>query len=202
MSPAVDIRPLKQRLRKEIKNWRKGLPPLEKAQMDSRISRRITGLREYASCQTILTYVSTPIEVDTLQLIQRAWAAGKQVAVPRCIEGSRYMDFYFIHSLEDLAPRTFGVLEPVPERCRKLTDFKRCLCIVPALAYDREGFRLGYGAGYYDRFLSRFPGPKIGIVYAANMRFQLWHGQYDIPVDLIVTEKRLYVCQKSTKQGG
>ena len=106
------------------------------------------------------------------------------------------MDFYCIRSLEDLAPRTFGVLEPLPERCRKLTDFNQCLCIGPALAYDREGFRLGYGAGYYDRFLSRFPGPKIGIVYAGNMRFQLWHGQHDISVDLVVTEKRLHTCQK------
>lgn len=169
--------------------------------MDQKIFRRIIGLREYGSCHTILTYVSTPIEVDTLPLIQRAWDDGKQVAVPRCIEGSHYMDFYLICSLDDLVPRTFGVLEPVPERCRKLTDFSGCLCIVPALAYDREGFRLGYGAGYYDRFLSRFPGPKIGIVYAGNMRFQLWHGQYDIPVDLVVTEKRLYPRRKPKKQG-
>ena len=196
MPPGVDIRPLKQRHQKEIKNWRKRLPSGQKAEMDQKIFRRITSLREYSSCRTILTYVSTPIEVDTFQLIEAALADRKQVAVPRCIEGSRYMDFYCIRSLEDLAPRTFGVLEPLPERCRKLTDFNQCLCIVPALAYDREGFRLGYGAGYYDRFLSRFPGPKIGIVYAGNMRFQLWHGQHDISVDLVVTEKRLHTCQK------
>ncbi len=63
---------------------------------------------------------------------------------------------------------------------------------MPALAYDRAGYRLGYGAGYYDRFLSNYPGTKVGIIYAQNLRKRLWSGRYDIPVDLILTERRLY----------
>ncbi|MEY8438385.1 5-formyltetrahydrofolate cyclo-ligase [Anaerotruncus colihominis] len=190
----VDIRPLKQRLRAEIKEWRRAMAPEKKQAADARILRRVTGLREYASCGTVLTYVSKPIEVDTIALIERALADGKRVAAPRCVEGRREMEIFLIRSLEDLAPQTFGVLEPVRERCALLESFEDSICIVPALAYDRRGYRLGYGAGYYDRFLSLYTGPKIGVIYAHNLRPRLWHGRYDVPVDLIVTESRLFCC--------
>ena len=170
------------------------MTPEKKQAADARILRRVTGLHESASCGTVLTYVSKPIEVDTIALIERALADGKRVAAPRCVEGRREMEFFLIHSLEDLAAQTFGVLEPVRERCVLLEDFEGSICIVPALAYDRRGYRLGYGAGYYDRFLSQYTGPKIGVIYAHNLRPRLWHGRYDVPVDLIVTESRLLCC--------
>ena len=132
----IDIRPLKMRLRGEIKAWRRNLEPGWKAAADERIRGRVLALREYAACNTLLTYVSLPIEVDTLGLIARAFA-----------EGTHEMEFYEISSMDDLAPQTFGVLEPVRERCRLLTDFSGSVCLVPALAYDRAGYRLGYGAG-------------------------------------------------------
>ncbi|MBC3938923.1 MULTISPECIES: 5-formyltetrahydrofolate cyclo-ligase [Anaerotruncus] len=191
----IDIRPLKMRLRGEIKAWRRALEPGWKAAADEKICARVLALREYAACSTLLTYVSLPIEVDTLCLISRAFADGKKVAAPRCVEGTHEMEFYEISSMDDLARQTFGVLEPVRERCRLLTDFSGSVCLVPALAYDRAGYRLGYGAGYYDRFLSVYPGPKIGLVYAQNLRRSLWKGRYDVPVDLIVTEARLFVPQ-------
>lgn len=193
----IDIRPLKQALRQEIKLWRKSLAPEEKAQMDERICARVTGLREYAACDTLLTYVSTPIEVDTWPLIERALADGKRVAVPRCIDGTRQMAFYYIRSYDDLAPGTFGVLEPLPERCALWKPAGTCLCIVPALAYDRAGFRLGYGAGYYDRFLSGYHGAKVGIIYQHNLRARLWSGRFDIPIELLVTETRLWHTEKA-----
>lgn len=198
--PPVDIRPLKQQLRSAAKNWRSSISSNEKQRLDNKIFQRVTRLREYAQCKTLLTYVSKPIEVDTLRLIDRAMSDGKQVAVPKCVEGTRRMEFYIIHSISDLAAQAFGVLEPIPEKCERLTDFRKCLCLVPALAYDREGFRLGYGGGYYDRFLSRFYGPKIGIIYSHDVHNRLWHGRYDVPVDLIVTEYHLYVCKKNPLQ--
>ena len=190
----VDIRPLKQKLRAEIKEWRRAMPDGQKKRADRKIRERLVRLREYARCHTLLAYVSLPIEVDTLGLIERALADGKRVAVPRCIEGSHEMEFYYITGMEDLAPQTCGVLEPVPGRCELVTRYDGSICIVPALAYDRSGFRLGYGAGYYDRFLSRYPHPKIGIPYAHNLCKGLWHGRYDVAVDLVVTESRLCVC--------
>ncbi len=163
-----------------------------KAAYDEKILEKLLSMREYQTCKTVLTYVSLPIEVDTLSLITRALADGKRVAVPRCVDGSRLMEFYYIESLDHLATRTYGVLEPVIERCELVRDFGDSICIVPALAYDKAGYRLGYGAGYYDRFLSGYPGAKIGVVYAQNLRKRLWSGRYDVPVDLIITEKRLW----------
>ena len=76
-----------------------------------------------AEVMRIGAYVSLPIEVDTLGLIERALADGKRVAVPRCIEGSHEMEFYYITGMDDLAPQTFGVLEPVPGRCELVTRY-------------------------------------------------------------------------------
>lgn len=200
--PSVDIRPLKRRMREEIKAWRRAMSPQRKSRADKSILSRLTRLREYQGAQTVLTYVSLPIEVDTFGLIQKALEDGKRVAVPRCVEGTRLMEFYLIHGVEDLEPGTFGVLEPNPKRCTQLRDFRGSLCIVPALAYDRSGYRLGYGAGYYDRFLSSYSGQMVGIVYERNLRWKLWRGHYDVPVKLVVTERGVHPCrpQKKTEE--
>ena len=138
----VDIRAYKNSLRDKAKAMRRGMDPEEKAQMDRQITDRICSLYQYREAQTLLCYVSKPIEVDTIPLIQRALADGKQVACPRCVEGTRQMEFYRIHSLDDLEKRTFGVLEPKVPGCEKLTDFTGSLCIVPA---RRTSSRLSLG---------------------------------------------------------
>ncbi len=186
-----DIREIKRRLREEAKQWRAALPADEKQRMDAEIARRLTQSRQYGEARTVLIYVSTPIEVETHPIIEAAWAEGKRVAVPYCVDGTREMRFYQITSFDQLAPRTFGVWEPVPEKCALLEDFADSICIVPALVYDLAGYRLGYGAGYYDRFLSRYPGFKAGVVYSGCIKSRLTHGRYDLPVDLLVTEEKL-----------
>lgn len=195
MQPLTDIRPYKQRLRDDIKQRRRELEPEAKQTADSAILRRVLKLREYLQCRTLFTFVSTPIEVDTRELINRALADGKRVAVPRCVKGTRIMEFYYIDSIDSLEPGTFGVMEPPMDKSR-LAGRRADLCIVPALSCDREGFRLGYGGGYYDRYLSQFSGVKICVLYEADVRDKLWHGRYDVPVDFIVTEKRLHFCSK------
>ncbi len=192
----IDIRPLKKRLREEVKGWRRGLPAEKKAEADADIRERFLRLREYEECRALLCYVSLPIEVDTIALIGRALQDGKIVAVPRCVPGTREMEFYRIRSLEDLAPQAFGVLEPVPERCELFLDWEGSACVVPALAYDLSGYRLGYGAGYYDRFLSKYPGKKIGLTYEKNLLKHLWHGRYDVAVDIVVHEQALCICTR------
>ncbi|MFQ9873345.1 MAG: 5-formyltetrahydrofolate cyclo-ligase [Oscillospiraceae bacterium] len=183
-----DIREYKKNLRAHYKELRRGFAPQDKLQRDRRIAARVRRLYQYRNAGTVLCYMSTPIEVDTLEFIERAWADGKRVAVPRCIENTRLMDFYYIRCMQDVAPRTFGVLEPIPERCEKVEDFSGSICLVPGLAFDRQGYRLGYGKGYYDRFLDRYPCPKIGIIYGECVQNRLIHGRFDVPVDLLVTQ--------------
>ena len=165
-----DIRPIKATLREQYKTLRREMPPEIKAQRDRQIAGRVTALWQYKRCRQLLTYVSTPIEVDTLEIIRRALADGKKVAVPRCVPGTRDMEFYWINGVEELEPGTFGVLEPRPDPKRKVTDFSNGLCLVPALCYDWRGYRLGYGKGYYDRFLAGFGGHMIGVCYSDCIR--------------------------------
>lgn len=186
-----DIRPIKATLREQYKTLRREMPPEIKAQRDRQITGRVAALWQYKRCRQLLTYVSTPIEVDTLEIIRRALADGKRVAVPRCVPGTRDMEFYWINGVEELEPGTFGVLEPRPDPKRKVTDFSNGLCLVPALCYDWRGYRLGYGKGYYDRFLAGFGGHMIGVCYSDCIRRKLPHGRFDRPVELLVTDRYL-----------
>ncbi len=189
--PLGDIRPLKAQLREQYKSYRRSMPPEIKKACDQQIADRVTALWQYRHNSLLLTYVSTSIEVDTHEIIRRALADGKRVAVPRCVPGTRNMEFYLIRGLEELKPGTFGVLEPEPNPKNLLTDFSHGLCLIPALCYDWKGFRLGYGKGYYDRFLARFGGHMIGICYSECVRRKLPHGRFDRPAELLVTERYL-----------
>lgn len=189
-----DIRPEKAALRNAAIEWRKSLSRSEKQRMDFKIQSKVMNLWKFREVSTVLLYCAKPVEIDTKLLIERASALGKTVAVPRCVPGTREMDFYVITSFDDLEKGAFGVLEPIPERCRKLNDFTSSVCIVPALVYDKQGFRLGYGKGYYDRFLSGYKGNCIGLAYSDWVKESLPHGKFDRKVDIIVTEKDNYFC--------
>ncbi len=186
-----DIRPIKTALREKYRRLRQEMPQEIRQSADSAIAAQVRKLWQYKRNDILLTYVSTSIEVDTLQIIRQAIEDGKRVAVPRCVPGTRNMEFYYIQSVEELKPGAFGVLEPDPTAAEEMTDFSKGLCIVPAFSYDWRGFRLGYGKGYYDRFLSRFEGSIIGICYSACVQRSLPHGRFDRPVELLVTEDYL-----------
>lgn len=189
--PITDIRPIKTELRQKYRSLRQSMPPEIKKQKDMAIADQVRRLWQYQRNAVLLIYVSTSIEVDTTEIIRRAIADGKRVAVPRCVPDTRNMEFYYIDSIDELSPGMFGVLEPEinPDRLYKESDGG--LCIVPAFSYDWSGYRLGYGKGYYDRFLSRFEGNMVGICYSECVQRTLPHGRYDRPVELLVTESYL-----------
>lgn len=198
-----DIREYKKSLRKKYKAVRRSMPENVKRSRDRAILEKILSLPAYQSSRMILTYVSTEIEVDTVGLINRALADGKTVAVPKCDDSNGNMTFYEIHSFDDLEPGFFSVLEPVPKKCMAVKNFDGAFCVVPALAYDRSGYRLGYGKGYYDRFLSANPEIfKVGIEYCCCMETCLIHGKFDIPSDIVVTEKYIKNCGKERSSDG
>lgn len=184
-----NIKEIKMNLRARYRQFRGRLSEEQKSGMDSNIQSRLLALREYAGADTMFTYVSKPIEVDTIALIKTAFADRKKVAVPRCIPDTYDMEFFYITSLDDLEKGNFGVLEPILSKCRKVTDFSKGFCIVPGLSFDSQGYRLGYGKGYYDRFLAGFGGTTVGICYSGCVQWNLPHGYYDKPVDILITEK-------------
>ena len=187
--PVRDIRIVKSRIRDRIKASRAAMPQGDKARFDKSIKGRIMRMREYINCEILFTYVSKPTEVDTHAIISSALAQGKKVAVPKCLTETRQMDFYFISGFDDLEKGAFGVPEPIPEKCTLVSDYSKGFCIVPGLSFDSEGYRLGYGKGYYDRFFSKFKGYSAGLCYSNFMKWKLPHGRYDKNVDVVVTER-------------
>ncbi len=187
-----DIRPEKTKLRNRAKQIRIDMGVQKKSAADDKICNRLTALWTFRQANAIFVYMSTPIEVDTVEIIKKAWELGKTVAVPRCIKNTRDMDFFEITSFDEVERGTFGVLEPVPDKCKKAVADNNTLCIVPALMLDKEGYRLGYGKGYYDRFLSKFPGRIIGICYADCVAEKIPHGKFDKKLSMFITEKKIY----------
>lgn len=190
-----NLKEYKKKLRDGYRKIRTDMPPRKKAELDRKICERFLATSAYKKCSVLMTYVSTEIEVDTFGIIAAALRDGKTVAVPRCVEGTRDMIFYVITSAEQLEPGAFGVLEPDVSRCAELDVFSGAVCIVPALAYDMKGYRLGYGKGYYDRYLSSHKGLyNVGIEYCCCTVSELVRGKFDVAADMIVTEKYVKKC--------
>jgi len=185
-----DIRSDKNEIRAQCRRWRGKLSEQDKAALDLRITRRVTAMWSYRDADTLFIYVSGPLEVDTRAIIHHALAEGKRVAVPRCIDDTRNMQFWLIKSEEDLESGAFGILEP-KEHCEPATATAQSLCLVPGLAFDLSGMRLGFGKGYYDRFLSKFPGSRAGLCYEGCLRPRVPCGRFDQRISVIVTEKRI-----------
>ena len=185
----------KQRLREEHLAAREALSEQERSVLDDRITQKLLAISEYVEATTVLTYVSVSSEVSTRMFIECALRDGKTVAVPRCLPG-HCLEFVAITSLDQLIAAPFGLLEP-PKELPALTEeqMDASICIVPALLVDIKGYRLGYGAGFYDRFLSTFPGKKICLAYQQNLsRTMLPHTAFDVAVDLVITESDVLTC--------
>ena len=185
----------KQRLREERLAAREALSEQERSVLDDRITQKLLATSEYAEATTVLTYVSVSSEVSTRMFIESALRDGKTVAVPRCLPG-HCLEFVAITSLDQLIAAPFGLLEP-PKELPALTEeqMNASICIVPALLVDIKGYRLGYGAGFYDRFLSTYPGKKICLAYQQNLsRTMLPHTTFDVAVDEVITESDVLTC--------
>ena len=185
----------KQRLREERLAARETLSEQERASLDDFITQKLLATPEYAEAATVLTYVSVLSEVSTRMFIECALRDGKTVAVPRCLPGHR-LEFVVITSLDQLVPAPFNLLEPSKD-LSALTEsqMSNTICIVPALLVDTKGYRLGYGAGFYDRFLSTYPCKKICLAYQQNLsKTELPHTAFDVAVDMVITESDILTC--------
>ena len=191
----IDIRAYKGEIREQGRLLRNSLSPEKRLELDGKIAKNVFRLYQYKPCTTLMIYVSTPIEVNTREIINTALAEGKRVAVPKCTDGTRDMEFYYINSLDELKAGTFGVAEP-DETAERLTDFAGCLMILPGIQFDYNGYRIGYGKGYYDRYMSRYTGYSVGLCYDWELRRHLSHGRFDRAVNTVVTDSRIRSCKK------
>lgn len=185
----INVKEEKRRLRRYYKKLRQSCPPDVKKRLDSGLTANVLALEEYRRCETLFIFVSSAIECDTAPIIEDAWRSGKRVAVPRCTDLSGRMAFYYICSRDELIPGAYALLEPDPARCERVTDLSQGFCVVPGLCFDLEGYRIGFGKGYYDRFLDGFGGVTAGICYSKYTEKRLPRGTHDRHTDILITEK-------------
>lgn len=185
----------KARLRPEMLARRLAVP--DRDRRSAEIHARVMALPYWASAAVVSSFVGVKAEVATTPLIAAALAAGKRVAVP-VVEGDR-LQLYRIESLDELQPAPFGLLEPPKElrrKHRRVVSTTVSLFIVPGLAFDRTGGRLGYGKGYYDTLLAGTKPvvPKVGVGFEAQMVPAVPMGPRDIRLPIVVTEADTYLC--------
>lgn len=153
----------KSELRRHYLEKRRGLSDAERADEDRAICRHVSSFEHFLTADTLLLYYPTGSEVDVLPLFELFRAKGGRVAFPRCDRSSRTMTFHFVDNLSDM---TEGAYKNIKEPKAELDVWSgngRVLCIVPGAVFDRYGYRIGYGGGYYDRFLKDFKGFSVGV---------------------------------------
>lgn len=180
----------KSSLRSNYLSVRASLPAKNRASSDAAIRKSLSGFDIFCDARIVLTYVSFGPEVDTRALIVALLEEGRRVAVPLVDRKAHKMGFHEILSLDDLGPGTMGILEPAnPGHELTVPELVRTVCLVPGLVFDGDGHRVGYGGGYYDRFLWFYPGDKIGLARTTMLSSNpLPTDSLDVPVDYIATE--------------
>lgn len=166
---------------------RKRLKPQWKTKSDSGIRERLFRLKEFKKAKVIFLYVSKADEVDTIKILERLIKLKKIIVVPR-VEG-KHIRLHTIEHFEHLTKGNFGIFEPKKHR-PKINPKHIDIALVPGIAFDKTGSRIGYGHGYFDRLLKKMTCPKIGLAYDFQMVAKIETHVYDVPVDDVVTEKR------------
>ena len=154
----------KKELRRALRAKRRSIDPQRKAEMDQALVAHTLTTKEFQRARVIFLYAPLSDEPDLLPLAEEAWRLGKQVAFPISHTDTHTLSFHTVNALTELCEGAYGISEP-PQTAQAVTATEDTLCIVPALAFDRHGFRLGYGGGYYDRLLADFQGTAIGLFY-------------------------------------
>ena len=179
---------VKHELRQQVRAMISDLPDEYIAASDNGLFQGVTALSEFLGAQTVMLYYSVGREPGTLRIAETALALGKTVAFPYCYLGGR-MEARAVQSLDELVPAMLKI--PAPQNASaSLTPDEIDLIIVPALTYDSEGFRLGYGGGYYDRYLSGIRAVTVGLARERLLYERLPREEHDIPVKRLITEDR------------
>ena len=175
---------------------RAAIPVPTRRASDEAIRARLRELPVFAEARVVLTYVSVGAEVDTRALIEGLLAEGRRVAVPLSRPSAHTMNFHEIRSLDELRPGAHRIPEPPADApALAVPDMVRSVCLVPGLVFDGAGHRVGYGGGYYDRFLPFYPGWKVAPARTTQLSSNpLPVGPHDVPVDYIVTEGVSWSC--------
>ena len=184
----------KEEVRKEFLQKRALVTEPKRAYAEKKVSEHALYLEEIKRAQTVFLYASYREEVPTRELFLALKGAGKQIAFPKVRENE--MEFYPVSSWEELVPGYRGILEPVSDEKQVVIPQRTDVCILPGTAFDKTGNRIGYGAGYYDRYLEGLADDIpvcVGLAYECQIAKGLLPVEkYDKKVQYLITEKRVF----------
>lgn len=195
--PSRELKLAKRAIRSEVRSRRDEMPPEERGRASDLIRER--SLREIERLDhagTVMVYWSFGSEVTTEGLIEALIRSGRKVAMPRVTDGELEPRAY--RPGDAVSETTFGAKEPVGGEVLHPDDID--VIVVPGLAFDRRGYRVGYGGGFYDRLLSRTrpDAVRMGFCFAIQVVERVPSGSFDLPVDMIVTESETIRCRPGT----
>ena len=178
---------MKNRIRKEILALRKAMPICLLEEKSKIISEKVIAHMEYQNAELVLCYIDAKNEVNTRYIINYAWENGKKVAVPRVC--GDLMKFYLISSYDDLESGYFDIMEP-KKQCVEVTEIpEKSVVIMPGVAFDKKGNRIGYGKGYYDKYFAKYPNVyKIAIAFSVQIVPEIPTDELDINAHCVITE--------------
>ena len=194
MIMAPDSQSKKSVIRRQLLDLRNSLMADQIKEKSGFIKQKLFSTEAFNRAKTVFFYVSAGSEVRTHEMIKEALKS-KRVAVPVTDKGKKKLIASQILDFSELAIRHFSILEPKKEFVRPIDRKASDLIIVPGIAFDEEGNRIGYGYGYFDSFLEKISVPKIALAYEMQLVKKIRSIGKDARVDFIVTEKRVIKCR-------
>ena len=192
---------MKHKLKDGIFKKRKSLSKREIDEKSAAMREKLFSLNEFKDAKNIMFYVSFNNEVDTIEtikeLLKNKGENKKNIIVPYVEKNNPILQLSKLNGFDDLEPKTFGILEPKDGKIKKFDVKKVDLVLVPGIVFDENGHRIGYGYGYYDRFLRKLNKnkTKIGLCYDFQLVDKIPEEKHDVPMDIIITEKRIVKVQ-------
>ncbi len=163
----------------------------EREHLDNKVLEQLVTYQPYLNAGTIGLTVAMKHEINTTKIIERAWNDGKKVAVPKCHPESKQMIFHYLTNWNQLETVYFGLKEPKEEETPVCPNREIDLLLVPGLIFDRKGFRIGFGGGYYDRYLQEYSNETVSLAYEIQLVEAVPVESFDIPVQTIISNERI-----------
>ena len=185
----------KKKIREQILDNKEKMDEITLKSYSDSIIDQLYNTDYYKKSKTIMTFISFGAEVDTHEFIKTSIANGKRIVVPITIPETKQLKLSQVLDFNHLEIGFYNILTPKKEFIRYVDPSEVDLIIVPGVAFDRDGYRIGYGGGYYDRFLSKLDHvTKISLAFDMQLIPKVPHESFDIAVNYIITEKELIKC--------
>ncbi|WP_340001904.1 5-formyltetrahydrofolate cyclo-ligase [Oceanobacillus sp. FSL K6-0127] len=187
----------KTKLRKEAIDRLKKIAMHEKKKIEDQLKERLLSSELWKNANTIGMTIAQDFEWATGSIIEAGWKQNKRIVVPKCIPVDKQLHFYAINTFNQLESVYFDLLEPIPDRKRFVAKKDIDLLIVPGILFDKHGYRIGFGGGYYDRFLVDFNQKTVSLCSDEQLVDHIPKEKHDLPVQYVITANKIIHTQES-----